>query len=308
MVAPLYHVAGLVLVLTGIYIGAKIVINTFPDPANIMELTIKHKVTIWTFPPALLALFPNLPGFSKDIVKSVSMIIAFGSALPKAIAEVWKGILPDVKMINYYGQTESGPLGTCSSGEDIIAHPGSIGKPHRLVELKIFDSNEKEVGTGEVGEIVMRGPSIMLGYLKDEEKTAETLRNGWLHTNDLARKDEDGFFHFVDRKKDIIVTGSENVSSMEIEQCLFSHKKVQDAAAIGLPHPRWGEAIVGVVVPKANQEISESEIIEYCKEKMAGFKVPKKVVVLKEIPRNPSGKVLKNVLRKQMSERISFES
>jgi acyl-CoA synthetase (AMP-forming)/AMP-acid ligase II len=95
---------------------------------------------------------------------------------------------------------------------------------------------------------------------------------------------------------------------MEIEQCLFSHKKVQDAAAIGLPHPRWGEAIVGVVVPKANQEISESEIIEYCKEKMAGFKVPKKVVVLKEIPRNPSGKVLKNVLRKQMSERISFES
>ncbi|MDD3719020.1 MAG: AMP-binding protein [Actinomycetota bacterium] len=308
LVAPLYHVAGIVLCLTSIYMGAKIVIDTFPDPVNIMEFTSKHEVTIWTFPPAMLALFPSLPGFSKEIVKSVKMIIAFGSALPKAIAEVWKGILPDVKMINYYGQTESGPLGTCSSGEDIIAHPGSIGKPHRLVEVKIFDDEEKEVDTGEVGEIVMRGPTIMIGYFKDEERTAETLRHGWLHTNDLARRDEDGFFHFVDRKKDIIVTGSENVSSLEIEQFLFSHEKVQDAAVVGLPHPRWGEAVVAVVVPRPEQEISEKEIIAYCKEKIAGYKVPKKVVVLNEIPRNPAGKSLKHMLRKQLSEQLTLEA
>ena len=176
------------------------------------------------------------------------------------------------------------------------------------MEVKIFDDEEKEVDTGEVGEIVMRGPTIMIGYFKDEERTAETLRHGWLHTNDLARRDEDGFFHFVDRKKDIIVTGSENVSSLEIEQFLFSHEKVQDAAVVGLPHPRWGEAVVAVVVPRPEQEISEKEIIAYCKEKIAGYKVPKKVVVLNEIPRNPAGKSLKHMLRKQLSEQLTLEA
>jgi len=301
LVAPLYHIAGILLCTTSIYMGAKIVVNTFPDPANIMEFTKNQKVTIWTFPPALLAVMPHMPGFSKDVVQTVSKIIAFGSALPKPTAEVWKGILPHVTMFNYYGQTESGPLGTLSSGEDIIAHPGSIGKPHRLVEVKIFNDSDKPVSVGEVGEIVIRGPSVMIGYLKDEEKTAQVFTNGWLHTGDLARIDEEGFFHFVDRKKDIIVTGSENVSSLEVEQFLLSHPKIGDAAVIGVPDSRWGEAVTAVIVPKPNETVSSEEIIAYCKEKIAGFKVPKKVFITDALPRSTTGKLLKTILREKFS-------
>jgi len=301
LVAPLYHIAGLLLCTASIYIGAKIVVDTFPDPTNIMGFTKNQKVTIWTFPPALLALMPHIPGFSKDDIQTVTKIIAFGASLPKPTAEVWKGILPLVTMFNYYGQTESGPLGTLSSGDDIIAHPGSIGKPHRLVEIKIFNDEDKPVPTGEVGEIVIRGPSVMIGYLKDEEKTAQAFRNGWLHTADLARIDEDGFFHFVDRKKDIIVTGSENVSSLEIEQFLLSHPKVADAAVIGVSDPRWGEAVTAVIVPKPNETINEEEIITYSKGKIAGFKVPKKVFITDALPRSTTGKVLKTILREKFS-------
>ena len=300
LVAPLYHIAGILLCTTAIYLGAKIVVDSFPDPTNIMDFTKNQKVTLWTFPPTTLAQLPHLPGFSKETVKSVRKIIAFGSALPKAIAEMWKGILPDVQMFNYYGQTESGPLGTLSSGDDIILHPGSIGKPHRLIEVKIFNDKDEEAPVGEIGEIVLRGPTVMIGYLKDDNKTSETTRNGWLHTGDLAKVDKEGFYHFIDRKKDIIITGSENVSSLEVEQVLFSHPKVLDAAAIGLPDPRWGEAVTAVVVPRSGETISEEEIVAYCKEKIAGFKVPKKVVVVPAIERNPSGKVLKTALREKL--------
>lgn len=308
LVAPLYHIAGILLCTTSIYMGAKIVVNTFPDPTNIMGFTKNQEVTIWTFPPALLALMPHIPGFSKDDIHTVSKIIAFGSALPKPTAEVWKGILPDVTMFNYYGQTESGPLGTLSSGDDIIAHPGSIGKPHRLVEVKIFNDDDKPVSTGEVGEIVIRGPSVMIGYLNDEEKTAQTFRNGWLHTGDLAKIDEEGFFHFMDRKKDIIVTGSENVSSLEVEQFLLSHPKVADAAVIGVSDPRWGDAVTAIVVSKPNETVTAEEIIAYSKEKIAGYKVPKKVFVTDALPRSTTGKVLKTILREKFSTRQTKQS
>lgn len=299
LVAPLYHIAGILLCTSSLYIGAKIVVNGFPDPGNILGFTKGQKVTMWTLPPALLALMPYIPGFSKDDVQSVSKLLAFGAALPKPTAEMWKGILPHVTMTNYYGQTESGPLGTLSSGDDIIGHPGSIGKPHRLVEVKIFDDEDKTVPTGEVGEIVIRGPSVMIGYLNDEEKTAKAFRNGWLHTGDLAKVDKEGFFHFVDRKKDIIVTGSENVSSLEVEQFLLSHPKVADAAVIGLADPRWGEVVTAVIVAKPGQTVNEEEIITYSKSKIAGYKVPKKVFITDALPRNTTGKVLKTALREK---------
>ena len=141
----------------------------------------------------------------------------------------------------------------------------------------------------------------MLGYFKDEEKTAQTFRNGWLHTGDLARVDEEGFFHFVDRKKDIIVTGSENVSSMEVEQFLLSHPKIADVAVIGIPDPRWGDAVTAVVVAKPSETVSEEDIITYCKGKIAGYKVPKKVFIVDNLPRSTTGKVLKNMLREKYS-------
>lgn len=177
------------------------------------------------------------------------------------------------------------------------------------MEIKIFDDDDHEVPVGEVGEIVMRSPSVMLGYYKDEEKTAETLRNGWLHTGDLGRFDEDGFLYFIDRKKDMIKTGGENVSSKEVEEVIFKHEKVMQAAVIGLPDPYWGEMVTAVVVPYTGTEVTEEELIEYCKENLAGYKVPKKVIVIsmEEMPVNPSGKILKRELRARFARELGLE-
>lgn len=300
LMAPLYHITGIVVLTTYIYLGAKVVILPSVEPQKLLELTEKHQVRLWTITPAALSMLPQLPGFSKDGIASVNLIIAFGSALPKAVAKTWKTILPEVKMVNYYGQTESGPLGTLSSGDDIIAHPGSIGKPHRLVEVKIVDENDQDVCRGEVGEIVMRGPTIMLEYYQNEKKTEQTLKNGWLHTGDLAKVDDEGFFHFVDRKKDTIVTGGENVSSLEVEQHLLFHPKIVEASVIGIPHAKWGESVTAVVVKKAGEIVNADDIINFCKERMAGYKVPKRVVFVDKIARNASGKAMKKLIREQV--------
>jgi fatty-acyl-CoA synthase len=165
--------------------------------------------------------------------------------------------------------------------------------------MKVFDENDNEVPPGTIGELVMRSPSVMLGYYKEPKKTAEVFRNGWLHTGDLGIMDEEGYFYFVDRKKDIVKTGAENVSTVEVEGVIFRHPKVAEATVVGLPHAKWVEAVTAFVVPKPNQTLTEEEIIQYCKENLAGYKVPKKVIILDTLPKNPSGKILKKVLRKE---------
>jgi fatty-acyl-CoA synthase len=168
--------------------------------------------------------------------------------------------------------------------------------------LKIFDVDDNEVPPGEVGELVARGPAVMLGYYKEEEKTADTFKGGWHHTGDLAKMDEDGFIYFVDRRKDIIKSGGENVSSQEVEALLFKHPAMADKAVIGMPDPYWSEAVTAVVVRSPGAEVKEDEIIEFCKKELAGYKVPKKVVFVDALPRNPSGKILKNDIRQQLTE------
>ena len=169
--------------------------------------------------------------------------------------------------------------------------------------LTSFEKNV--VRRAAVGELVARGPSVMLGYYKNEEKTAETFHGGWHHTGDLARMDEQGYVYFVDRAKDMIKTGGENVSTQEVEAMLFKHPQVADVAVIGLPDPVWSEAVTAVIVPRPGQTADEKEIIAFCKKEMAGYKVPKRVIFVDALPRNPSGKILKNVLRKKYEKEIA---
>jgi len=211
-------------------------------------------------------------------------------------------MLPDTGFMNYYGQTEMSPLGTCLHPEDFDTKPDSIGQSHLPLQLKVFDHEDNELPPGEVGELVARGPAVMLGYYKEEEKTAQTFRKGWHHTGDLVRMDEEGFVYFVDRSKDIIKTGGENVSSQEVEAMLFKCSGVMDAAVIGLPDPYWSELVTAVIVPVPGQEVKEEDVITFCKKELAGYKVPKKVIVTDSLPRNPSGKLLKNELRKKFAE------
>jgi len=221
-------------------------------------------------------------------------------------------ILPNVYWMNYYGQSELTPLGAVLQHPDVLrkfkeseerfggAEP--IGPPHTMVEMKVVDENVNEVPPGTVGEMVARSPSVMLGYYKEPKKTREIFKGGWLHTGDLAIMDEEHYFYFVDRKKDVVKSGGENVSTVEVESLIFDHPKVADATIVGLPHPRWIEAVTAFVVPKPGESITEEEIIQFCKQNLAGYKVPKKVVVLNEIPKNPSGKVLKKDIRNQFKD------
>ena len=310
--APLFHVAGQGLIFSALAAGGKYILLYTPDPQVIMQLFEAGEVTSGAVAPTVVVNLLNLPG-GEDLIRrlwgKLESALLYGSPASEALLRKMMNILPNCRFSNYYGQSELTPLGCMIFHDDLLrktmeanerfegAEP--IGQPHALVEMKIFDEQDNEVPAGTVGEIVARSPSVMMGYYKDPERTAEVFRGGWLHTGDLGRMDEEHFFYFVDRKKDIIKTGAENVSSVEVEQWVAKHPKVAECTAVGLRHERWGEAVTVFVVPSPGAAIEEEEIIAYCREGLAGYKVPKRAIMLAEIPKNPSGKILKKDLRIQ---------
>lgn len=298
---PLYHVAGMWMFTAFTALGALTLLEYIPDLGEILELTQEERVTRWCWPTTVYINLPNMPGFETYDLTSLRVCQIFGSPAPPALLDRWREIVPGMVFMNSYGQTEMTPLGSSISGTELDERPDSVGRSMLPVELKIVGPDDKELPRGEVGEIVARGPNIMLGYYKEEEKTAQTQRNGWHHTGDLGRMDEEGFLYFVDRLKDMIKTGGENVASADVEIALFRHPKISDVSIIGLPDEVWGEAITAVVVPAPGESIDEEEVIAWSKENMARYKVPKRAVIVDELPRNPSGKVLKRDLRKQYS-------
>jgi fatty-acyl-CoA synthase len=207
--------------------------------------------------------------------------------------------LPAVRLWNFYGQTEIAPLATVLKPEDQFRKSGSAGRPVLNVETRVVDEAMNDVRPGEVGEIVHRSPQLMQGYYKDDERTAQAFEGGWFHSGDLARIDEEGYITIVDRIKDMIKSGGENIASREVEEVIYSLSQVSEVAVIGLPHPRWIEAVVAVVVIKPMEQLLESQVIQHCSERMAHFKVPKGVIFLDTLPKNPSGKVLKRELRQR---------
>ncbi|MFP3980763.1 MAG: AMP-binding protein [Desulfobacterales bacterium] len=298
---PLYHVAAMYLFTAIVAVGATTAVEYAPDPNEILEMTQNEKITHWVWPPALYAGLPMMPGFDNYDLSSLQQCVVFGALAAPSVLEKWQKMLPHVGFMNYYGQTEMSPLGTSLRPEDFNRKPTSIGKAHMPLQVKVVDHNDNEVPVGEEGELVARGPAVMLGYYKDEEKTAQTFRNGWHHTGDLVRMDAEGFVYFVDRVKDMIKTGGENVASQEVEAMLFSCPGVMDAAVIGLPDEYWSEIVTAVVVPAQGHEVTEEGVIAFCKEHLAAYKVPKKVFVVDQMPRNPSGKIIKKQLREQFA-------
>jgi fatty-acyl-CoA synthase len=198
------------------------------------------------------------------------------------------------------------PLATVLKPEEQFVKPGSAGRPALNVETKIVDERGQEVPRGTIGEIVHRTSHVMLGYLFDEEKTGLAFTGGWFHSGDLGIMDEDGYLTVVDRKKDMIKTGGENVASREIEEVIYQHPGVSEVAVIGIPHPFWIEAVTAIVVPKDDYTITSEEIIDFCKQRLAGFKTPKYVFLADSLPRNPSGKILKRELRFRYKNELLF--
>ena len=295
---PLYHCAQLdVFFGPGIYAGATNVITGKPTPANLLSLLSRHRVSSFFAPPSVWIALLRDPGFDAADLSSLAKGYYGASIMPVEVLRELASRLPRVRLWNLYGQTEIAPLATMLGPDEQLTRPGSAGRPVLNVETRVVDDDMRDVAPGEIGEIVHRSPQLMSGYYKDPERTAEAFHGGWFHSGDLAVMDGDGCITVVDRKKDMIKTGGENVASREVEEALYAHPAVSEVAVIGLPDPRWIEAVTAVVVPRAGHDVTEEELVEFCRGRLAHFKSPKKVIFAEALPKNPSGKVLKRSLR-----------
>jgi fatty-acyl-CoA synthase len=242
------------------------------------------------------------PAFDTTDLSSLRKGYYGASAMPVEVLREIQQRIPDVRLWNFYGQTEMSPLATILQPEEQVNHAGSAGRPAVNVETKLVDDQHNDVPTGRIGEIVHRSPHATLGYWNDEAKTAEAFRGGWFHSGDLGIIDEDGYLFIVDRKKDMIKTGGENVASLEVEQTIYLMDEVSEVAVFGIADPKWIEAVVAAVVPRQSVALSPQAVIAHCRSTLAAYKSPKHVVILECLPRNPSGKILKRDLRAEYAD------
>ena len=295
---PLFHIGGLAGPPWFVYQGAKTVLLRSLDPKRFLELLGEEKISGFGSVPALLDFLKLVPDFEKYDWSSVNVILVYAAPVPVSLIEEYAASGIEVRQL--YGLTENN-TGSVLGAEDASARAGSCGKPFFHTAVRVVDDEDRDVEPGEKGEVLLRGPNTMKGYWNRPEDTAEALQDGWLHTGDIAKMDEDGYLYIMDRKKDMIISGGENIYPAEIEDALLRHPKVADVAVIGFPDEKWGEAVKAIMVVKKGEELKEGELIEWCQGEIGRFKIPKKVVFTDTIPRTPTGKILKRVLRDQFN-------
>ncbi|MEZ0306779.1 MAG: acyl-CoA synthetase [Ramlibacter sp.] len=297
---PLYHCAQLDVFLgPAIYVGATSVITAKPTPDNLLPLIAKHRISSFFAPPTVWISLLRSPLFDATDLSTLRKGYYGASIMPVEVLKELARRLPEVGFWNLYGQTEIAPLATMLGPEDQLRKPGSCGRAVLNVETRVVDDELHDVAPGQVGEIVHRSPHLMLGYFHDDERTAAAFEGGWFHSGDLATIDDEGFITVVDRKKDMIKTGGENVASREVEETIYKLAAVSEVAVIGVPHPHWVEGVVAVVVVKPGQTLAEQDVLAHCQQHLAGFKTPKAIVFTDALPKNPSGKLLKRELRQR---------
>ena len=300
---PLYHCAQLDCFLgVDVYLGATSVILPGPDPAAILRAIEEHRVTKFFAPPTVWIGLLRHPDFDAADLSSLRKGYYGASPMPVEILREIQRRLPDVALWNFYGQTEMAPLASALRPDEQAQHSGAAGHPVPNVETAILDDQDQPVPPGRVGEIAHRSPHLMLGYLDDPLRTAEAFRGGWFHSGDLGYYDDFGLLHVVDRKKDMIKTGGENVASVKVEAAVLAHPGVAGAAVLGLPHPHWGEAVCAFVVAKPGTAQDEAALLAHCRERLGGFEVPKLVRFVDALPATATGKVQKHVLRRQFEQ------
>jgi len=301
--APFFHVAGLNAVATQIlYTRGSLVIQKSFDPRQALELIEKEKITCMFGAPTMLDMMAREPCFETTDFSSVRYITA--GAAPVPVNPIEKFQQKGVRIRQGYGLTESSPAVCLLHDEHALSKPGSCGKEFFHLEIRIVDENGTDLPQGEVGELIIKGPNVMLGYWRDPEATRETLRDGWLWTGDLAKRDEDGFIYIVDRKKDMIISGGENIYPAEVESVLIQHPDVAEVAVIGIPDEKWGEAPVAHIVLEPGAGTAPEAFIEYCLARIAKYKIPKHFRFVEELPRTATGKVNKPELKQKAQEHI----
>jgi long-chain acyl-CoA synthetase len=305
LVVPFFHVTGCFATLV-VYLatGNRLVLmepGKF-DPVAAMELIQRERVTSFGGVPTVVQRVVDHPRFDEYDMSSVVQIVFGGAPPPPDLAEKIAKKFPNVKNLGgagvAYGLTETSSVATLVLGDDYLRRPNSAGKPMPTVEIKIVGPDGQEMPPGQRGEIWIKGPIVSPGYWNKPDETAKTFTEGWLHTGDIGYVDEDGFLFVVDRAKDMIIRGGENIYSIEVEDVIHTHPKVAECAVVGVPDPDWGEVVKAVVVPLPGQDLTEDEIKAHCAAHLADYKVPAIVEIRREpLPRNPAGKVLKPALR-----------
>ena len=295
---PLYHVGALDLTTTSlIAAGATTIIHRVFEAADVVDELERSRVTTVWLAPAMVNAIMALPDIEQRDLSSVRLIINGGEKMPIPLIERIKRVFPGAWFADAYGLTETVSGDTFLDRDSIVSKLGSVGRPCLYLELDIWDEDGKPVRAGERGEIVMRGPKVFKGYWRDDDATAAAFEGGWFHTGDIGVRDDDGYLFIVDRLKDMIVSGGENIAGSEVERVLYEHDAVLEAAVVGQPDDRWGEVPVAFVALRADASATAAELIEHCRVQLAKYKVPKAVTFVDALPRNPSGKVLKRELR-----------
>ncbi|MCF8145723.1 MAG: long-chain fatty acid--CoA ligase [Deltaproteobacteria bacterium] len=301
IVGPLFHTAALnnhftIQVALG---GTSILVRKF-DPEALLRTIEKEKATVMSGAPALYNMLIRHPGAHKYDVRSITKCTAGADKLTMETKKRIMEFFPSIKGVyDVYGCTEASPCITILNARDSLKKDMSVGKALPFLEARVVDQDNRTLPPGEVGEVVCRGANIMQGYHQDPAATREAIRDGWLHTGDLATMDEEGYYYIVDRKKDMIVSGGENIYPREIEEILIRHPGIADVAVVGVPDADWGESVKAYVVPEEGCSIDAQGVIEFCRKSLASYKKPKTVVFVRSIPKNPLGKVLKRVLREE---------
>ena len=304
-VSPIFHIAGDTILRSVLYVGACNIIMKSFDPAMALQLIQDEKATHMMIVPTHLIAMLSLPELDKYDISSLRLMWYGASPMPLEVLR--RGIATFGPIFAQgYGQSESGPA-ICHltrEAHNVLGRPeekilASVGQPDIGVQARIVDEDGSDVAPGEVGEIIVRSKHMMLEYWHKPDDTGNTIVNGWLHTGDMGCYDEKGYIYIVDRKKDMIITGGENVYPREVEEVLYRHPAVQEVAVIGIPDPYWVEKVHAAVCLKKDASVTADELISLCKKNLAGYKAPKSVEFVDSLPKNPSGKILKRELREK---------
>jgi long-chain acyl-CoA synthetase len=295
---PLFHIYAMNVGMNlSVMNGATIVLIERFEPVSSLEAIQKYKCTVLYGAPPMFVVWAQLPNIRDFDLHTLRFVSSGAAALPVQVLETFE-TATGVPITEGYGLTEAAPVVATNAAAPVVK-PGTVGLPIPGVEVKIVDDAGNEVPRGEMGELICRGSNIMAGYWHQPEATAEALRDGWLHTGDLAVMDTDGYISIVDRKKDMIIVSGYNVYPREVEETLFRHPAVADAAVVQYPDPYQGESVMAFVVYKQGQQVTERELIDFCRDQIAVFKCPRKIVFRDELPKNSTGKVLRRELREQ---------
>jgi long-chain acyl-CoA synthetase len=307
-VAPMFHIADVQSIFTFTLLGAAHTFLPKFDPVQVLEITQRERVTHMGVVPTMVNLLVQVPNIGEYDLSSLVRIFFGGSPCPAEVLKKARQVLP-CAVTGGYGMTETSPGVTAMPWNELIKaleapqdspeakRLVSCGWPVLGVDVRVVDDASQEVAPGELGEIVVRGANVMKGYWKLPEESAFALRDGWLHTGDIGTYDEQNFFYIIDRKKDMIISGGENVYSSEVENAVYSHPAVLEAAVIGVPDEKWGERVHAVIVLKPDQQATPEEIMAKCRELIAGYKIPRSIEFVEEMPKSGAGKILKRVLR-----------